>query len=57
MENIEVNCGIDWTKQNTEMNDFDKAFCDELYRSMRLMKKEEIEGATEEQGISSQEVK
>lgn len=33
---------IDWTKQNPEMNEHDKVFCDTLYRTMRVMKTEEL---------------
>ncbi len=46
---------IDWTKQNPEMNEHDKAFCDELYRELRLKKKEELE-ETEFQGTSTEEI-
>ena len=51
MNEIELEMAVDWTKQSPEMNEHDKAFCDELYRDMRLKKQEE---ATEE---INQEVK
>ena len=50
----EMVMAVDWTKQNTEMNEHDKAFCDELYRELRLKKQKELEGASTEQ--ISQEV-
>jgi hypothetical protein len=40
---------IYWTKQNPEMNEHDKIFCDTLYRELRLKKQEELEGTTTEE--------
>lgn len=42
MNEIEMKKVIDWTKQNPEMNEHDKNFCDTLYRTLRVMKTEEL---------------
>lgn len=55
MNENEIEMAVDWTKQSPEMNEHDKAFCDELYRELRLKKKEEFQGATTEE--INQEVK
>ena len=55
MNENEVEMVVDWTKQSPEMNEHDKAFCDELYRELRLKKKEELDGTSTEE--ISQEVK
>jgi len=55
MNENEMEMVVDWTKQNPEMNEHDKAFCDELYRELRLKKKEELDGTSTEE--ISQEVK
>ena len=49
MNENEVEMVVDWTKQSPEMNEHDKAFCDELYRELRLKKKEEFQGTTTEE--------
>ena len=42
MNEIEMEKAIDWTKQNSEMNDHDTVFCNTLYRTLRVMKTEEL---------------
>jgi len=49
MNSNETVMAVDWTKQNQEMNDLDKVFCDTLYRVLRLMKREELE-----EGVNSE---
>ena len=55
MNEIEMVKGIDWTKQNPEMNEHDKIFCDTLYRTLRVMKSEEL-SEPESKEITGQEV-
>ncbi len=54
MNENEIEMAVDWTKQSPEMNEHDKAFCDELYRELRLKKKDEFQGTSTEE--ISQEV-
>ena len=55
MNENEIEMEVDWTKQNPEMNEHDKIFCDTLYRTLRVMKIEEL-SESESQGITVQEV-
>ena len=55
MNENEMEMVVDWTKQSPEMNEHDKAFCDELYRTLRVMKSEELE-ETDNQGATTEEI-
>ena len=55
MNENEMEMVVDWTKQSPEMNEHDKIFCDTLYRTLRVMKIEEL-SETESQEIISQKV-
>ena len=55
MNENEIEMAVDWTKQNPEMNEFDKLFCDTLYRTLRVMKIEEL-AESDNQGAATEEI-
>ena len=55
MNENEMEMVVDWTKQSPEMNEHDKIFCDTLYRTLRVMKIEEL-AEPDNQGAATEEI-